>query len=388
LPDLRAGELITTIVVEMDRKQQNNIDTDIERENIATFRKRIDDIDDRILELINRRLAAAEAIGRIKQRTGTTVVDNRRESEIYLRVLSLNQDLLKAGSLFQIFRNVIAAGRSVQKQPDEADPPPLYAVFGDPIGHSLSPVMHNSALAQAGLDGRYLAFRVQDIATAVNGIRGLGIRGVSITIPHKIGVMKHLDLIDSLAADIGAVNTVVNNRGVLHGYNSDCAGAIKALKAKTDINGKDVALIGAGGGARAVGFGIKQEGGRLTIINRTREKGEKLATDLDCEFKPISEIKRLPYHIVVNATSAGMKPNNDSTPVDTDLLESGIVVMDMVYNPLKTRLLAAAEKIGCITVDGVSMFVNQGAVQFELWTGRKASVDIMRRVVLDELKND
>ena len=372
----------------MDDKQQNNMDTDVEREDITTLRKRIDDIDDRILGLINRRLSAAEAIGRIKQQTGTTVVDNRREGEIYLRLLSLNQNPLKVGSLFQIFRSVIAAGRSVQNQPGEAQPPPLYAVFGDPIGHSLSPVMHNSALAQTGLDGHYLAFRVQDIAVAVSGIRGLNIRGASITIPHKISVMKHLDQIDPLAADIGAVNTIVNNRGVLQGYNSDCAGAIKALKSKTDINGKDVALIGAGGGARAVGFGIKQEGGRLTIINRTLEKGEKLAADLNCEFKPISEIKRLPYHIVVNATSAGMKPHNDSTPVDTDLLESGIVVMDMVYNPLKTRLLAAAEKIGCPTVDGVSMFVNQGAVQFELWTGQKASVDVMRRVVLDELTND
>jgi len=372
----------------MNDNQQNTIDADVEQEDIAALRKRIDDFDDRILDLINRRLSAAQGIGQIKKQTGTTVVDNRREGEIYLRLLSLNQDPLKAGPLYRIFRSIIAAGRSVQNQPGEADPPPLYAVFGDPIGHSLSPVMHNSALAQAGLDGHYLACRVQDIAAAISGIRGLGIRGASITIPHKIGVMKHLDLIDSLAADIGAVNTVVNNRGVLQGYNSDCAGAIKALKAKTDLNGKDVALIGAGGGARAVGFGIKQQGSRLTILNRTREKGEKLATDLNCEFKPISEIKRLPYHIVVNATSAGMKPHNDSTPVDTDLLESGIVVMDMVYNPLKTRLLAAAEKIGCTTVDGVSMFVNQGAVQFELWTGRKASVDVMRRVVLDELTND
>ena len=245
--------------------------------------------------------------------------------------------------------------------------------------------MHNSALAQAGLDGCYLAFRVKDIAAAVSGIRGLGVRGASITIPHKISVMKYLDQVDSLAADIGAVNTVVNRRGVLHGYNSDCAGAIKALREKTDIHGKDMAVIGAGGAARAVGFGIKQEGGRLTVINRTREKGENLASDLDCEFKPLSKIKQLPYHIIVNATSAGMTPHDDSVPVDTDLLESGTVIMDMVYNPLRTRLLAEAEKIGCTTVDGVSMFVNQGAVQFELWTGEKAPVDVMRKVVLDEL---
>ena len=355
-------------------------------EETSAQRRRIDEIDDQILDLISRRLTAAQAIGRIKQQTGITVVDNRRESEIYQRLLSLNQDTLKAGSLYRIFRSIIAAGRGVQKNQQREDRTPrIYVVFGDPIGHSLSPVMHNSALAQAGLDGCYLAFRVKDIAAAVSGIRGLGIRGASITIPHKISVMKYLDQVDSLAADIGAVNTVVNRRGILHGFNSDSAGAIKALTEKTDIDGKDVAVVGAGGAARAVGFGIMQEGGRLTVINRTREKGERLASDLDCEFKLLSEIKQLPFHIIVNATSAGMTPHDDSVPVNTDLLENGTVVMDMVYNPLKTRFLAEAEKIGCTTVDGVAMFVNQGAIQFELWTGEKAPVDIMRKVVLDDL---
>lgn len=197
--------------------------------------------------------------------------------------------------------------------------------------------------------------------------------------------MQYLDQIDSLAADIGAVNTVVNQKGILHGYNSDCAGAIKALTKTTIINGKDVAVVGAGGGARAVGFGIRQEKGRLTILNRSRKRGENLASDLNCEFKPLSEVKQLPYNIIINATSAGMTPHDASVPLNTDLLEGGMVVMDMVYNPLKTRFLAEAEKIGCPTVDGLSMFVHQGAIQFELWTGAKAPIEIMRRVVLDEL---
>ena len=325
----------------MEESRLENNKTINPEEDITTYRERIDDIDDQILQLIGRRLAAARAIGRIKQQAGITVVDNRREGEIYQRLLSLNQDSLKAGALYRIFRSVIAAGRGVQKNlPGPAEAPHIYAVFGDPIGHSLSPVMHNSALAQAGLDGCYLAFRVKDIAAAVGGIRGLGIRGASITIPHKIRVMNYLDQVDSLAADIGAVNTVVNRQGVLHGYNSDCAGAIKALREKTLISGKDVAVVGAGGAARAVGFGIKQEGGRLTIINRTRDNGEKLASALDCEFKPLLEIKQLPYHIIINATSAGMAPHDDSVPLNTDLLESKTVVMDMVYNPLKTRFLA------------------------------------------------
>lgn len=363
---------------------ENNKQDDL-KEDISTFRRRIDDIDDQILELINRRLSAAEAIGQIKQQTGITVVDNRRESEIYHRLLTLGQGPLKSGLLYRIFRSIIAAGRGVQNQQSIAAEPPIYAVFGDPVGHSLSPVMHNSALAQAGLNGCYLAFRVADIAAAASGIRGLGIRGASITIPHKVGIMEHLDQVDSLAAEIGAVNTVVNHQGILHGYNSDCAGAIKALTEKSIINGREVAVVGAGGGARAVGFGLKQEGGRLTIINRTRQRGEKLASDLDCEFKPLSEVKQLPYQIIINATSAGMTPHEDGLPLNPDLLEGGMVVMDMVYNPLKTSFLAQAEKIGCTIVDGVAMFVHQGAVQFELWTGKKAPVDIMRKVVLDEL---
>jgi shikimate dehydrogenase len=352
---------------------------------IAAQRRYIDKIDDQILELVGRRLSAAREIGRIKQQNGITVVDKQRESQIYQRLLSLNSGILKNGSLFRIFRSIIAAGRSIQKPRSNAEQPPLYAVFGDPIGHSLSPVMHNSALAQTGLDGCYFACRVKDIAAAVNGIRGLGIRGASITIPHKISVMKHLDQVDPLAAEIGAVNTVLNHQGALGGFNSDCAGAVKALFQKTPISGKDVAVVGAGGGARAVGFGIKQEGGRLTILNRSEERGEKLASDLDCEFLPLLGIEQLPYDIVINATSAGMTPHDDSVPLSTDLLKNGMVVMDMVYNPLKTRFLAEAEKKGCTTVDGLAMFVHQGAVQFELWTGEKAPVDVMRKVVLDEL---
>lgn len=356
--------------------------------DIPTLRRCIDDIDDQILELINRRLSAAQAIGRIKQDSGMAVVDSRRESEIYQRLLTLNKGSLKTASLYRIFRSIIDAGRGVQNHHSGTELPPIYAVFGDPVSHSLSPVMHNSALSQTGLEGFYLAFRVKDIAAAVSGVRGLGMRGVSITIPHKVSVMKYLDRVDALAEEIGAVNTIVNRQGVLYGYNSDCAGAIKALTEKTAINGKAVAVIGAGGAARAVAFGIKREGGRLTILNRTKQSGESLAADLGCEFKPLLEVRRLPYNIVINATSAGMTPQVNNTPLNAALLEGEMVVMDMVYNPLKTRLLSEAEKIGCSTIDGVSMFVHQGAVQFELWTDRKAPVDVMRKVVLDELTDE
>jgi len=365
-----------------DSKKIDNGDVDI-----STLRKRIDAIDDQILELINRRLLSARVIGRIKQRTGATVVDSRREAEIFQRLISLNKGPLRAGGLYRIFGSTIAAGRGVQNSGSPAEMLPVYAVFGDPVGHSLSPVMHNSALAHTGIDGVYLAFRVKDIAAAVSGVRGLEIRGASITIPHKVSVMKFLDKVDTLAQEIGAVNTIVNRKGILHGYNSDCPGAVKALYEKTRIKGKHVAIVGAGGGAQAIGFGIKREGGRITIINRSRQSGEQLADSLGCDFTLLAEVKKLPYDIVINATPAGMTPHNDCTPLKPGLLEAGTVVMDTVYNPLKTRFIKDAEKAGCHAIDGVSMLVHQGAVQFELWTGQNAPVDVMRRAVLDELSS-
>ena len=369
----------------MEKSIRKANQTDNFGEDIAAFRRRIDDIDDQILELISRRLSAAQKIGQIKQQTGTAVVDSRREAEIFRRLLSLNKGPLTSGGLYRIFGSIITAGRGVQDLRRPAEEPPVYAVFGDPVGHSLSPVMHNSALNHTGCDGVYLAFRVKDIAAAVSGIRGMGIRGASITIPHKVGVMKYLDEVEAPAEKIGAVNTIVNRRGVLHGYNTDCPGAVKALLEKIVIKDKQVAIVGAGGGARAIGFGIHREGGRLTIINRTRQRGEKLAADLGCDFKLLTEIKKLCYDIVINATPVGMTPHDDRTPVKPELLEAGTVVMDTVYNPLKTRFLKDAQKAGCRTIDGVSMLVHQGAVQFELWTSKKAPVEIMRRVVLDEL---
>ena len=355
--------------------------------DIQAHRERIDAIDDQILELVNQRLIAARAIGGIKQQMGAAVVDSHREGDIFQRLLSLNNGPLSTGTLFRLFGSAIAAGRGIQNEHRPAEAPPVYAIVGNPVGHSLSPVMHNSALTYTGLEGIYIAFGVEDIAAAVTGIRALEIRGVSVTIPHKVRVMEYLDEIDDMAEEIGAVNTIVNRQGVLRGYNSDCPGAVEALREKTDISGRRVAILGAGGGARAIGFGVKREGGSITIINRTRQNGEKLAGDLGCDFKPLTEVKKLDYDIIVNSTSVGMTPHEDSTPVNGELLEAGTIVMDIVYNPLKTRLLKDAEKIGCATIDGVAMLVHQGAVQFELWTSKKAPVDIMRRAVLDELRD-
>lgn len=258
----------------------------------------------------------------------------------------------------------------------------LFAVLGDPVSHSLGPLMHNTAFSELGYNGVYLAFRVKDIGKAVVGIKALGIKGASITIPHKVSVMDFLDELDDTAKKIGAVNTIINRKGVLTGYNSDGLGVVKALIEKTTIKDKHVVILGAGGAARAIGFAIISEGGRVTVINRTPFKGEELARDLGADFQPLSKLSKTACHILINTTPVGMMPDIDAMPVRKQDLDKTMVVMDVVYNPLKTRLLRAAENIGCQTIDGVSMFVYQGAFQLELWTGMKAPVDVMKKAVL------
>ena len=261
----------------------------------------------------------------------------------------------------------------------------LFAVLGDPVSHSLGPLMHNTAFSELGYNGAYLAFRVKDIGKAVVGIKALGIKGASITIPHKVSVMDFLDELDDTAEKIRAVNTIINREGVLTGYNSDGLGVVKALFERTTIKDKNVVILGAGGAARAIGFAIISEGGRVTVINRTPAKGEELAKDLGADFQPISKLNKTACHILINTTPVGMMPDIDAMPVRKQDLDKTMVVMDVVYNPLKTRLLRAAENIGCQTIDGVSMFVYQGAFQLELWTGMKAPVEVMKKAVLNAL---
>ncbi len=261
----------------------------------------------------------------------------------------------------------------------------LYGVIGDPISHSLSPVMHNAAFSDIGYDGAYLAFHVTDLPSAISGIRGLGVKGISVTIPHKVTIMDLIDEIDEMAVNIGAVNTLVNKEGRLHGYNTDCLGAINALLEKTTIKDKKVVMVGAGGAGRAIGFGILSQGGKLTIANILEDEGTQLAKDLGVDYYHLSEFNKLDYEILINTTPVGMSPDTQKMPVPSEDLKENAVVMDIIYNPIKTRLLAESENIGCITVDGASMFVYQGVAQFEMWTGKKAPYDLMRQIVLDNL---
>jgi shikimate dehydrogenase len=264
----------------------------------------------------------------------------------------------------------------------------LYAVFGNPVGHSLSPTMHNKAFAETGFNGVYLAFRVTDIDAAMAAVRAIGIRGVSVTIPHKIAVMNSLDEIDDQARRIGAVNTVVNREGRLYGYNSDGQGAVRALQEKTAVKGANIAIIGSGGAARAIGFSMIDNGGRVTIINRSIQTGEDLAEDLGANFKPLAGLKQTSADILINTTPVGMSPLTEDLPLSPELLRKEMLVMDIVYNPVQTALLKHAQRIGCRTIDGVAMFIYQGAFQFKLWTRMEAPIETMRAAVVTALNAD
>jgi len=262
----------------------------------------------------------------------------------------------------------------------------VYGVIGNPVAHSLGPLMHNKAFAGLGHPGVYVAFETRDIGQAMDGIRALNIRGISVTIPHKETIVPHLDQVDDTARQIGAVNTVVNDKGKLIGYNTDAYGAVKALTEKTGVKDKDVVIIGAGGAARAIGYGMLKAGARVYILNRSEGKGQKLAAFLGASFYPLTELSRAPCDILINTTPVGMAPNVDEMPIEPEQLTDRMLVMDIIYNPISTRLLASAEKIGAGVIDGVPMFVYQGARQFELWTGLDAPVDLMKKVVYKALK--
>jgi shikimate dehydrogenase len=272
------------------------------------------------------------------------------------------------------------------------------AIIGDPVEHSLSPVMHNAAFKELGLNLVYVAFTVTstELKTAVLGAKSLGLRGLNVTMPHKNAIIHYLDEVDSTAKSIGAVNTVLNNQGKLIGYNTDGSGAMIALQE----NGvypeeKKLVLLGAGGAAKAIAYQAAQDVEELVILNRTAEKAKKLAEALksfDAKVKAgtlSSEVlkQELPTtDILVNATSAGMHPDVDISPVPSDLLHSDLSVMDIIYNPLETKLLKDAKSAGAKVVSGIEMLLYQGAVAFEIWTNCPAPIEVMREAALNELE--
>lgn len=263
-------------------------------------------------------------------------------------------------------------------------------VIGDPIEHSLSPQIHNAGYEEMGIDNDYVyvacKVKIQDIADFIKGVRAMQIRGVSCTIPHKIEVIKYLDKVDEVAKKIGAVNTIVNDHGVLKGYNTDWVGVVLALEKITSLKGKKVAIIGAGGAARAAAYGVIQRGSKLTIFNRTFEKAEKLAKEFNGEARSFDDIKEIKnMDVIFNATPVGLHPKENETPIPKELITNNHIVFDAIYVPYETRLLKEAKQQGAIIVHGAEMFLQQAVAQFKLYTGYEAPENVMRRVLLHHL---
>jgi shikimate dehydrogenase len=274
-------------------------------------------------------------------------------------------------------------------------------IIGDPIEHTMSPVMHNAAFQKLGLDFVYLPFRVkkEELSRAVDGVRALNIKGLNVTIPHKVAIIPFLDKLDPLAEKIGAINTIVNDEGVLTGYNTDATGFLQALLEQgVEPGGKTTVILGAGGASRAISFILAERGANLVILNRKSGRAEELAQRMAQVFE--KEITALPLSkenlakvlaradILVNTTSVGMNPDIDETPVPAKLLKPGLIVFDIVYNPIQTRLLKEAEAAGAKTINGLDMLVWQGALAFEKWTGRKAPLELMKREAIKALGHE
>lgn len=268
----------------------------------------------------------------------------------------------------------------------------LFGVLGDPVSHSLSPVMHNAAFNALGMDCEYHAFKVSPDALhdAVHGAFALGFGGLNLTIPLK---EKALDIVKpaELAKRIGAVNTVDFKNGIT-GYNTDGLGAKKALEGQEiDVRGKKILLLGAGGAARAIAFQLAKDGGNVTIANRSQDRAESLANEVSKVGKAkacgLEDLKSLVKEsdILINSTAVGMFPKISETIVTSGMMHSDLVVFDIVYNPINTRLLQEAKKAGAKTIDGVMMLVYQGAEAFKIWTGRTPPVDIMEKAVREKL---
>ena len=275
----------------------------------------------------------------------------------------------------------------------------LFALIGDPVEQSPSPAMHNAALRALGLNCAYIALRVPKsmLTDAIAGVRALGIAGLNVTIPHKIGIVGLLDEFDESAGLVGAVNTVKNNRGKLIGFNTDGEGALRALEGKIgSVKGKEVVLLGAGGAARAIAFSIARAGARLTIANRTVSRARALASTIEQKLKVNVEVASLGRAeltkalknagVLINATSVGMHPKTNKTLVSASMMHRGLVVYDIVYEPLRTKLLREARRAGGKTIDGLGMLVHQGALAFEIWTGKRAPIKIMEAAAKRELR--
>lgn len=285
----------------------------------------------------------------------------------------------------------------------------LFGVIADPVGHSLSPAIHNACFAEAGMNKLYLPLLVQggrdkfdEFLNNALSRKWLNFKGFSVTIPHKENTLNYVKarggFVEPLAEKIGAVNTmVIGNRASsieyresISVYNTDYAAALDAITStlkidRADLKDMPVVIIGAGGVSRAIVAGLSDAGAKIKIYNRTVERAEKLASEFGCEFAGLDDLQNLDAKLLINCTSIGMHPDVDATPVPAEFLKKGMAVFDTVYNPAQTKLLRQAKRKRLKTIDGLSMFINQACSQFKLFTGQDGNMNIMRRTILNYL---
>lgn len=263
----------------------------------------------------------------------------------------------------------------------------VYGVIGDPVAHSLSPVLHNAAFQARSMDAVYLPFLVRDLRDFVGATEQLSIRGFSVTLPHKHAIMRYLDDCDPLAAKIGAVNTVLMRGHKLYGYNTDYAGVRKALEGRILLPGSRILLFGAGGAARAAGFALADAGASVFVCARRPAQARVLAREINGEAIARRKLRHEFFDVIINATPVGMVPRTSVSPLGGSELNCQ-VVMDLIYRPMKTQLLEMARRQRLITISGVEMFLAQAGAQWEIWTGLRPPETVMRRAVLSVLRKE
>ena len=277
----------------------------------------------------------------------------------------------------------------------------VFGVIGFPVAHSMSPALHNGSFRQVNYNGLYLPMLVEPgwerFRAFVDGMRQrqwLNLRGLSVTIPHKHNALEYVRAnngqLERLAEQIGAVNTLLFEGDKVSGFNTDYAGSLDAITntlgiSRHELKGMSAAVVGAGGAARALVAGLTDVGAQVTIYNRTVDKAKILGQEFDSEWAGLEQLRQLDCELLVNATSIGMHPHVDESPVPGEYLKKGMAVFDTVYNPPRTLLLREAAAAGATVVDGVAMFVNQAAAQFEMFTQQRAPLALMRKILENQL---
>lgn len=373
------------------------------KDALDKLRHKIESLDLELLRLLNERASVSLEIGKFKAKQGLEIRDPWREQAVFTYLAHHNKGPLKSDEIEEIFRKIVSISRRLQLaislngseqqvEPAEINKPltvtgetSLYGIAGTPVAHSMSPLMHNTAFALLGIDAIYVPFEAEDLPSALTGMKALNVKGASVTHPFKEEIIPLIDEIDDTARKIGAVNTLVFGKGGIRGTNTDWIGAVRCLETLLPVEGHTFVVLGAGGAARAVVFGITSNGGKAIVVNRSEKKGLALAEDFNCVFVPLSEIEGIQADCLVNTTPVGMYPKADEMPVPKGVLRGYKAVADVIYNPLKTMLLKEAEAAGCMTASGFEMFVYQGVEQFTTWTGRDAPIKEMRDAVYQRL---